>query len=100
MPLVIRNAGQLVPVAPVAPPAAGNRQRDNLGIIDKGAVIIREGRIDWIGPCEQLPLLPPDAPVIDASGQTIIPGFVDSYTQLIFAGTIEEEFEQRLQGLS
>src|SRR5207249_9944818 len=57
------------------------------------------GRIDWVGPTAALPPMP-DAEVLDATGKVVLPGFVDSHTHLIFAGTREDEFEQRLQGLS
>lgn len=36
--------------------------------------------------------------VIDCSGKTVIPGFVDSHTHLIFAGDRSEEFASRSRG--
>lgn len=36
--------------------------------------------------------------VIDCSGKTVIPGFVDSHTHLIFAGDRSEEFAARSRG--
>ena len=35
---------------------------------------------------------------IEASGKIVLPGFIDSHTHLVFAGTREKEFELRLQG--
>src|SRR4051794_39940693 len=100
MDLVIRNAAQLIPVAAGGQPTRrGPLQRD-LGIIPGGAVLIRDGRITWVGPNAELPAVPPDAEVIDAGGKVVLPGFVDSHTHLVFAGTREDEFEQRLQGVS
>lgn len=37
---------------------------------------------------------------IDAQGGTIIPAFCDSHTHIIFAGTREREFEDKIRGLS
>jgi imidazolonepropionase len=65
------------------------------------ASLIAEGeRITWVGPASELPPLSPDATIIDATGKVVLPGMVDSHTHLIFAGTREDEFEQRLGGAS
>ncbi|MEN8153605.1 MAG: imidazolonepropionase [Acidobacteriota bacterium] len=41
-----------------------------------------------------------DAVIIDGSGFVAIPGFVDPHTHLPFAGTRQDEFRQKLQGVS
>jgi imidazolonepropionase len=69
-------------------------------LIEYGAVLIEDGHIAWLGPMADMPRLPADAEVIDASGKVVLPGFVDSHTHLVFAGSREDEFEQRLRGLS
>src|SRR5207237_8374945 len=68
--------------------------------IATGTTIVRHGHIELVGPTAELPLLTADAEVIDAAGKVVLPGFVDSHTHLIFAGSREDEFEQRLQGLT
>src|SRR6266566_5629238 len=67
-----------------------------LGIIDDGAVAIRDGRIEWIGPTDQLP--DRSAPEFDVAGKVILPGFVDSHTHAVFARSRPDEFEWRIQG--
>jgi imidazolonepropionase len=98
--LVVRNAAQLVACPrPGDHPRRGATLRD-LRLITDGAAVIEGERIAWTGPTADLPPLPPDAEIIDATGQVVLPGFVDSHTHLIFAGSREDEFEQRLQGLT
>jgi len=67
-----------------------------LGIIEDGAVSIRDGEIAWVGPTDQLP--DKSGPAFDASGKVVLPGFVDSHTHAVFAGTRADEFEWRIQG--
>jgi imidazolonepropionase len=70
------------------------------GVLDDGALVVSGDRIDWLGPAAALPPLPPDTEVVDLRGQVVLPGLVDSHTHLIFAGSREDEFEDRLRGLS
>jgi imidazolonepropionase len=98
--LVIRDACQLVtPIANGATPQSGKGMRE-LAVLENGALIAENGVITWLGPTPGLPAFPPGASVVDASGKTILPGLIDSHTHLLFAGTRENEFEQRLGGMT
>jgi imidazolonepropionase len=100
MVTVLRHAAQLVGVTPASQlRKAGAAQRDP-GVVAAGAVVLRDGHIDWVGPDADLPPLPPDAVQMDLAGKIVLPGLIDSHTHLIFAGSREGEFEQRLQGVS
>ncbi|HEV3084250.1 MAG TPA: amidohydrolase family protein, partial [Gemmataceae bacterium] len=99
MDTIIRHAAQLVCVARGQEPAKRGPAMQELAIIEDGALAIREGRIAWVGRTDELPpQAAGNAEIIDASGKTVLPGFIDSHTHLIFAGSREAEFEQRLQG--
>jgi len=67
-----------------------------LGIVEDGAVSIRHGDITWVGPTDRLP--DKTGPTFDAGGKVVLPGFVDSHTHAVFAGTRANEFEWRIQG--
>jgi len=72
-----------------------------LGVIENGTVLVREGRIDWVGRSEDFSKkLDVSTEVLDASELILMPGFVDSHTHLVFAGTREEEFSLRTRGRS
>lgn len=68
---------------------------DGLGIVERGAVRVRDGRISAVG----AGLAPvPGEEVIDCGGAVVLPGFVDPHTHLVFGGWRADEFEQRLAG--
>ncbi len=98
--VVLEHAAQLVRVSRSGERVKRGSAMSDLAILEDGAVIIRGGIIEWVGPTTELPSLPPDTEVIDASGKIVLPGLIDSHTHLIFAGTREDEFEQRIQGAS
>src|SRR5262245_58485038 len=96
--LVIRNASQLVGVSLSRELAKRGPAMRDIAVIEDGAVVVEGDRIAWVGPTTRLPVLPAGVPSIDASGQTVFPGFVDSHTHLVFAGSRHDEFERRLAG--
>ena len=95
--LVIRHAAQLLSSSSNGRPRRGKEMAD-LTILADAALVIENGIITWLGPTDQLPDVPKSAQVIDATGRTVLPGLVDSHTHLVWTGSREAEFEQRLQG--
>lgn len=69
------------------------------GAIPDGAIGIRAGRIDWVGPRSQLPRGKASAER-SAGGRWLTPALIDCHTHLLFGGNRAEEFEQRLNGAS
>jgi imidazolonepropionase len=98
--LVITGAAQLISVVDKGESCKRGPDLAHLAVIENGAVIIRDGNIEWVGRTSDLPPIPPNAEVLDASGQVVLPGFIDSHTHLVFAGSRENEFEERLRGLT
>jgi len=68
--------------------------------ITDGAIVVREGRIAWIGVRDALPDSYASLPRHDAGGRWITPGLVDCHTHLVFAGQRADEFAMRLEGAS
>jgi imidazolonepropionase len=71
-----------------------------LGIIEDGAVAVRDGRILEAGNSADLQAKYKAAETIDARGQCVTPGFVDPHTHIPWFGDRANEFEQRLAGAS
>jgi imidazolonepropionase len=68
---------------------------DRLGIRSRAAIVTADGLIAWIGPAAQAPATDRR---IDIGSRTVIPGFVDSHSHLVFAGDRSQEFAARMAG--
>ncbi len=78
-----------------------NPQLPGLGIIEDGALMMRDGQIVYAGPMSELPInLLNTAEITDCEGRWITPGLVDCHTHLVHAGNRAHEFEMRLSGAS
>ena len=87
-------ADRLITDCRIATMVAG---REPYGAIEDGAILIREGRIVWVGTRADLP--DHEAAQIDRlDGRWVTPGLIDCHTHLVFGGDRSGEFEQRLGG--
>ena len=87
---LLTGIGQLVTNDPAAP--------DLLGVVGNAAVAIREGQVTWAGSMEAIPAEAAGLPEHRLTGQTVVPGFVDAHTHMVFAGDRAEEFGLRQTG--
>ncbi|GAA3886607.1 imidazolonepropionase [Leifsonia kafniensis] len=118
---LITNIGQLVTNVPSTPgdgtggasasaSASADAPRQDvarLGILHDAAVLIEDGLIVWVGAAGDVSGAGQGTdsgagPVIDlvtdAQGSSVIPGFVDSHSHIIFGGDRSAEFEARMSG--
>lgn len=101
MDLLIKNIRQLVTVAAHGKRTKRGAEMKDLGIIENGAVLCREGTITWVGNNDAFAgTIDDDLPILDATGLVAIPGFVDAHTHTLFAGSREGEFAMRSEGLA
>src|SRR5258706_16411055 len=71
----------------------------SLGCIENAAVLIENDQFSWIGRMEDLTMSSlGESDVLDCIDKVVMPGFVDSHTHLVFAGSREEEFAMRASG--
>jgi imidazolonepropionase len=88
---LLAGIGQLITNDPTHPDGDGTP----LGIIDDAAVLIDGAHVAWVGRNAGSP----DADQRrDLQHRTVIPGFVDSHTHLIFGGDRANEFAARMAG--
>jgi len=97
--LVFLHVSQLVTLAGQKRPRVGTEMAE-LGIIRDGGMLIRDGKIDSVGPRAEIEKKSRGAEIVDAGGRVVLPGFVDAHTHLIFAGNRLDDFERRACGES
>lgn len=68
---------------------------DDQPIRHDAGLVISDGLVAWLGASADTPAADE---AIDAEGGTVIPGFVDSHTHLVFAGDRAAEFTARMAG--
>lgn len=97
--LIISEARQLLTMSGDGRPGS----ETSLGLVERGAVAMVEGRIVMAGPTQEVRTgvtLRPGGREISAYGKVVMPGFVDPHTHPVFMGSREDEFEMRNQGVS
>lgn len=97
MNLFIKNIGQLVTVASHGQRVKSGKEMRELHIVKDAALLIENGIVTKIGNTNELSP-PAEYDVIDAEGKVVLPGFVDSHTHTVFAGSRENEFAMRAEG--
>lgn len=101
--LVIIHANELVTMNTTFGAPRIGKEMSDLAIIHDGGIAIKDGRIIFVGPTDELiskygfEKIPRK---IDASKKLVTPGFVDPHTHLIFEGTRENELFLKLEGKS
>ena len=93
--MLIHSSSQLLTLA-------GGPQRGHalgtLGIIEDGAVVVRDEKIVAVGTTAELRASYPDEPTLDANRCVLMPGFVDPHTHVIWGGDRADEFEMKMAG--
>ena len=98
--ILIKNASEVITCSGFKSKAG--REMSDLKIILSGAVVVEEGIIKAVGKSDKIleTFKEKNYQVIDASGKSVLPGFVDSHTHFVFGGYRAEEFCWRLSGIS
>jgi len=99
--ILVKNASELVTARGAKGGPKTKEGMDDLGIIRNGALAIEGNEIVAVGETDEiLATVGRARTVIDATGKTVLPGFVDCHTHLVFGGSREDEFVQKIEGRS
>jgi len=100
--ILIRNIKGLVQASEVLPTVIKGTDMATLPIRENAFVALEDSEVVGYGPMEDLNGIDDwrDLEVIDGEGRYVLPAFCDPHTHTVFARTREEEFVDRINGLS
>lgn len=99
--LLIKNIKELVGILPKNKMLLKGKEMSNIKKIENAYLLIKKGKIFDFGKMEDLYIKNHIVKEeIDATGKIVLPSFCDSHTHLIYAGSREIEYSDKIRGLS
>ena len=98
----IKNIKGLVQAGEELPAMLRGKQMNQLALIENAYLALEDNEVIAYGPMNEWPGITDwrDVEVIDATNCFVLPAFIDSHTHTVFAASREEEFVDRIHGLS
>lgn len=105
MKTLIRNIGQIAGIVEAGVMRKEGVSMSETGTLENAWLLIEDDKIACFGPMSDCPDLQQESgqdsfDVIDADGGFVLPAFCDSHSHIVFAGTREQEFLDKINGLS
>ncbi|MDI9533330.1 MAG: imidazolonepropionase, partial [Bacteroidota bacterium] len=100
MSLIIHNTGMLVQTREDGALFTAGKEMAVLPVIENGWLLIEDGIIAGYGPAETMPGFSSAVTKLDAGGGYLFPAFCDPHTHLVYAGSREKEYTDKIRGLS
>lgn len=99
--MIIKNIGKIFGIAENLSSALRGNAMDQVGHIENAWLRIEGTKFSEWGMMETLPAdIESSTEIIDAKGGWVFPSFCDSHTHIVYAGSREQEFEDKIHGLS
>ena len=94
--MIIKNISQLVGIVPEGVLRKEGLEQGETGVLENAWLETEDGRITDFGTMDKCP----EGESMDAAGGMLMPGFCDSHTHIVWAGSREGEFLDKINGLS
>ncbi len=98
MRLVLKNIGSLLVAEHEPGPWVAGSDMASVNTLSDAWLVIEGSKIACFGEGEVIPFR--DDEVLDCQGGMVLPAFCDSHTHLVYAGSREQEYEDKIRGLS
>lgn len=97
---LIKNIGSIVGILDKNVARKQGHEMDDVATLDDAYLTIADGMIDSYGIMSEMPEEDSFDVVTDAHGGMVMPSFCDSHTHIVYAGSREGEFLDKINGLS
>ena len=98
MERLIVNIGELIGIVPEGVLRKQGAEMSETGVLKDAWLRIEDGLIKDFGPMSERPSASGD--ILDAEGGMVMPAFCDSHTHIVYAGSRDGEFLDKINGLS
>lgn len=95
---IYKHFSQIATLSPVHEKDGRYLKKDDLEIIEDGAIVFDQSKIHWVGPTSKIPDEYSDVISSNYSGKCLLPEIVDCHTHLLFGGNRAHEYSMRLNG--
>ena len=99
MTTLITNIKELLQVRETSIVKVSGAEMAILPTIKNAFLVIKDNLIAAFGTMDNVPKIDVDK-IIDATGKIVLPSWCDSHTHIVYAGNREQEFVDRINGLS
>lgn len=100
MSIIITNIGKLLQTEEIPAAFIAGKAMSHLPLINNAWLLMEDGIITGFGAMDNIPKNVPAVNVIDAAGGYVLPAFCDSHTHLVYAGSREIEYIDKIRGIS
>lgn len=105
MKTLIRNIGQIAGIVEAGVMRKEGVSMSETGTLENAWLLVEDDKIACFGPMSDCPDLSQESgqdslEIIDTDGGFVLPAFCDSHSHIVFAGTREQEFLDKIKGLS
>ena len=97
--MLVKNIGTLVGIDESGRERVEGRAMAEIATLDNAWLLAKDGRIVDYGTMDSLPGVE-GCELLDARGGWLFPSFCDSHTHIVYAGSREREFLDKINGLS
>ncbi len=99
MTTLFKNIKELLQIRPEGTQCLSGAEMKTLPTLKNAWLWVKEGKIEDFGEMQTCPQVEADQ-TIDATGRIMLPTWIDSHTHLVYAGNREQEFVDRINGLT